>query len=302
MLDEFRKVAESVTYAPPRISLFGNVDGKEVGGEIAHADYWVRHVLAPVRFADGLAALVASGITELVEIGPKPVLMGLRTDSPGTAGTMWAPSLRKDRGDWATLGKSLAALHTRGVNVDWTTFDAPYRHSRVALPTYPFQRERYWHDRQKVRAPEAEPVETPTTPFRADLVAELRKMSAAAREASLQATLEEEAGRVLGLESISPVRPLRELGLDSIAAVELRDRMANRIGRPLPATLAFDHPTLEAQTRYLLQVCDLLESPAPAPVAPHVEADRLESIAGLTDEQIVSALQSRLEEISGDLA
>ncbi|MET9359920.1 type I polyketide synthase [Streptomyces sp. NPDC006632] len=149
-------VAKSVTYAKPRIPVISNVTGGPVGAdELCDPAYWVRHALAPVRFADGMRAAYETGARAFVEIGPKPVLLGLGRDCLPDADALWLPSLRPGR-DWTELLGSLAALHVRGVAVDWRAFDQEYAAARrgVTLPTYPFQRERHWFT-------EEQPVITP---------------------------------------------------------------------------------------------------------------------------------------------
>ena len=79
-----------------------------------------------------------------LEIGPSPTLVGLgRRCLPAGTG-LWLPSLRAGRGDWTQLLESVAALAVRGVAVDFEALDRPYDRRRVVLPTYPFERERFW--------------------------------------------------------------------------------------------------------------------------------------------------------------
>ncbi|MEU5220617.1 type I polyketide synthase, partial [Streptomyces sp. NPDC020807] len=140
------EVARSITYARPKIPVISNVTGGPVGADLlCDPGYWVRHALAPVRFADGVRAAYEAGARAFVEIGPKPVLLGLGRECLPDADAMWLPSLRPGR-DVTGLLHSLAALHVRGVTVDWQAFDQEYASARpdVALPTYPFQRERHW--------------------------------------------------------------------------------------------------------------------------------------------------------------
>jgi acyl transferase domain-containing protein/acyl carrier protein len=144
MMGEFQRIAESVRYAPPKIPLFSNVLGAEAKEDIASTDYWVRHVLAPVRFAEGIAALAKTGISALLEIGPRPVLLAQAQVCLPKTEAAWLPSLKKDRDDWQTILESLGELYVKGAKIDWQGFDAPYSRRRVALPTYPFERERYW--------------------------------------------------------------------------------------------------------------------------------------------------------------
>jgi acyl carrier protein len=135
-----------------------------------------------------------------------------------------------------------------------------------------------------------------------DLVAELRKQQPAAREAHLQAVLQAEAAKVLGLRDVEVGRPLRELGLDSLMAVELRNRISGRLGRVLPATLVFDHPTLERQGRFILdRVLDMFEA-SPAQGTPAgTEALSIETMSDLSEQEAIDRLTAELSKIPARL-
>ncbi|KYF63083.1 type I polyketide synthase [Sorangium cellulosum] len=147
ILDEIERAAARVDYASPHIKLISNLTGSPASsGELASPLYWRRHTREPVRFAAGIRSLQALGVDIFVEIGPKPTLLGMgRRCLPADVGA-WLPSLRDGKGDWHTVLSSLAELYTRRVEIDWRGVyrDAP--RNRVVLPTYPFQRERYWFD------------------------------------------------------------------------------------------------------------------------------------------------------------
>jgi epothilone polyketide synthase D len=139
-----------------------------------------------------------------------------------------------------------------------------------------------------------------------DLVAQLRKLEQGQREAYLQAALQAEAAKVLALTSAndaSPDRPLRELGLDSIMAVELRNRLSKRIGRLLPATLAFDHPSIERQARYILErVLGLAEAASVAkPVSAGASELSIDDISKLSQDAAIARLKQELGVLPGDL-
>ncbi len=144
MLDEFRRVAESVSYRAPQRRLVSNVTGAVVGAEIASADYWVRHVMAPVLFADGIAALRELGIDTFVEIGPHPVLATMGQSCLPDGQYAWVPSLRRSRDDEEQVLAGLSALWALGVRVEWSAL-ATDGHRRT-MPTHPFQRQRHWLD------------------------------------------------------------------------------------------------------------------------------------------------------------
>nr|VFJ48280.1 MAG: myxalamid-type polyketide synthase MxaB [Candidatus Kentron sp. FM] len=159
MLAEFEKVASSITYAAPKIPLCSNVTGEMATDEITSPAYWVRHVREPVRFAAGVAALHGQGIEAFLEIGPRPALLGmagqcLPGDVAGGAQAIFIPSLREGHEDWRQLLGSLGQWYVHGGSVDWAALDRtpdnePPRR-KVQLPTYPFQRQRYWIDKARL--------------------------------------------------------------------------------------------------------------------------------------------------------
>ena len=153
ILDEFERVAATITYAPPQIDFVSGMTGQIANQhEVTNADYWRRHMRQAVRFAASIETLRQQGYELFVEIGPAPTLIGMaqRCVSDG----VWLPSLRPGQTDWQTLLTSLGTLYVRGVEIDWSGFDRDYvsARRRVPLPTYPFQRQRYWFD-QKAAQP-----------------------------------------------------------------------------------------------------------------------------------------------------
>ena len=147
ILGQFRRVANTITYQPPQINLISNVTGQRVYEEIATPDYWVRHVQKTVRFADGVKVLGEQNVNFAIEIGPKPILLGmveLQSSENSSYAPMMMPSLRENRSDWQQMLESLSQLYVHGVEIDWIGFDKDYARHKVALPTYPWQRQRYW--------------------------------------------------------------------------------------------------------------------------------------------------------------
>ncbi|MGH3376764.1 MAG: acyltransferase domain-containing protein, partial [Actinoallomurus sp.] len=144
MLEEFRTVVAGLSFQAPSIPVVSNVTGAIAAEDQLRAPaYWVDHVRAAVRFGDGVQALDAKGVTRFLELGPDGVLTGMAGASV-SGETALVPALRKDRGEEATIVAALAALHNRGVPVDWSAFFAGTGARRVDLPTYAFQRRRFW--------------------------------------------------------------------------------------------------------------------------------------------------------------
>ncbi|MFI1038227.1 type I polyketide synthase [Streptomyces hygroscopicus] len=146
MLEAFREVAQGLTYEAPKIPVVSNLTGELVSAEeIATADFWVRHVREAVRFLDGVRTLEAQGVSTYVELGPDGVLTAMAQECVTDADPAgFAAALRKDRPEAEALTAAVARAHVRGVAVDWEAFFAGSGAHRTELPTYPFQRERYW--------------------------------------------------------------------------------------------------------------------------------------------------------------
>lgn len=144
MLAEFEQVARTVRYALPRLNLISNVTGQRVQQEVTQPAYWVRHARETVRFADGMTTLEQQGGNVFIEIGPKPTLTAIGQQCVSASGSVWVPSLRPPQSAWRQILESLGTLYERGLPVDWIGFDRDYARRKVALPTYPFQRQRYW--------------------------------------------------------------------------------------------------------------------------------------------------------------
>ncbi|MEU7024035.1 type I polyketide synthase [Streptomyces sp. NPDC046203] len=152
MLEEFRRVAEGLTYAAPKLRVISNLTGEAAAPEeFASPAYWVRHVREAVRFADGVRVLEKEGTTRFLELGPDGVLSAMAqtclTTSPEDLDDLVVvPALRKDRDEASSLVTALARLHTRGVRPDWNAYFAGQGVHKVGLPTYAFHRRRYWLD------------------------------------------------------------------------------------------------------------------------------------------------------------
>ncbi|MGX6750670.1 SDR family NAD(P)-dependent oxidoreductase [Streptomyces xantholiticus] len=143
MLDEFRAVAERLTYAEPRIPVVSNVSGELASG--FDAEYWVRHVRQAVRFADGVTRLWDLGVRRFLELGPDAVLTAMaRQCVEDDTEAAFIPALRAKHSESETFAAFLGRAHTAGVGVDWEAFYAGTGAQRVELPTYAFQRENFW--------------------------------------------------------------------------------------------------------------------------------------------------------------
>ncbi|WP_330261491.1 type I polyketide synthase [Streptomyces sp. NBC_00539] len=285
MLDEFRAVASRLTFSTPRVPVVSTVSG-EPSLDWQSPEYWVGQVREAVRFADAVRTLEQQGVTRFLEIGPDGILTGLAQQSAESAEAVLVATLRRNRPEPEALTAALAQLHVDGVRVDWQAFYAGTGARRVDLPTYPFQRSRYWVDAAHSTGGGAHvahdvPTAEESRRAAADLHAKLDGLPAADRGRVLLGLVRTHVAAVLGYDSTTTVEAdlaFRDMGFDSLAAVELRKRLTAASGCDLPATLIFDYPTPRAAAAFLgerLDADSVGEDPAAAALA---ELDRIEAV------------------------
>ncbi|WP_405968643.1 type I polyketide synthase [Streptomyces sp. NBC_00015] len=155
MLEEFRRVVAGLTFHEPVVPVVSNLTGEVAdAGRLCSPEYWVEHVRGTVRFHDGVQALRGQRVSTFVELGPDGVLSAMVAQD-------CVPSLRRDVPEDRALLTALGQLHSRGVDVDWEKVFAGSGAQRVDLPTYAFQRQRFWIEGDGPAVPEkaADPVD-----------------------------------------------------------------------------------------------------------------------------------------------
>ncbi|MFJ5779449.1 type I polyketide synthase [Streptomyces sp. NPDC093094] len=169
MLDAFREAARSVTSHPPDIPVVSNVTGEMATADhLASPEYWVRHVRGTVKFLQGMRCLHEQGVGAYLEVGPDAVLSAMGPDclpenADRPAEAVFAATARAGRDEEITFQSALAELHVRGVDADWR---APFSGRGAVfteLPTYAYQRRRYWLE---PTAPTTQPVVRAVDPVR----------------------------------------------------------------------------------------------------------------------------------------
>ncbi|MGV0850694.1 type I polyketide synthase [Mycolicibacterium phlei] len=145
-LDEFEEFAKGFEFAVPTLPLVCNRTGAVLAADTPlDAQYWRKHSRQPVQFAESVKTVAALGCSLLMEIGPQPVLTGAAMQAwPDSAPTPRAVAcLRKGADDRHQIAEALAAVYVAGHRPDFGAVHGQPRH-RVELPTYPFQRRRFW--------------------------------------------------------------------------------------------------------------------------------------------------------------
>ncbi len=155
IIEEFKVVAESINYALPEIPIISNLTGELANETIATADYWIEHILQPVQFAKSIKYLANQEVDIFLEVGTKPTLItmtqsilgkGISRNALTLGDRLFLSSLHPQQPDWQNILENLAQLYTAGYEIDWQAVTQNYNAHKISLPTYPFQRQRYWFD------------------------------------------------------------------------------------------------------------------------------------------------------------
>lgn len=155
ILGDFERYASGFEFKPPRIPIASNVLGRVPGTEHRFdAKYWRTHLREAVQFADGIQCMADAGHDLFLEVGPNATLSGMGSRCLSKGAATWLPSLAKGRDDWSVILQSVQTLFARGAAIDWNGFDRDYTRNRVSLPTYPFERKRFWLDEATRKKPD----------------------------------------------------------------------------------------------------------------------------------------------------
>jgi len=289
-IEPFAELTRKVTLSPPRVPFVSTVSGTWITVEQARDPmYWARHLRETVRFADGVRTLWAEKEVLLLEVGPRTTLATLARQQVSDRATQVAVSSLTDdpAAEWASLLNAAGQLWMNGVVLDGARIHGPRR--RVPLPTYPFERQRFWIERNSaatspVLAPL--PVVQPTTTTHAspasaspptEEIMESTQQLSASRTArltgELRRLLEDTSGVEIG--DGDDGTSFVELGLDSLLLTQVALRVSKSYGVKLTfRQLIEEFATLERLARELdvRLPAEAAPAPAAAPVVPTTSA------------------------------
>jgi len=264
ILDVFMEEVKRIKLKPPQIPFISNVTGTWItSDEVINPGYWVRHLRQTVRFSDGIEELLKGQDSVLLELGPGHTLCTLvrqhqnKLKNHVVVSSIRHPKERKS--DVAHILNSLGHLWLAGVQIDWNGFYAGERRYRTSLPTYPFERKRYWIDEEKPMY---------AAPPQANLEGEFSEADILVEVQSVQETeiryddgtptnsMQKEVAHIwkelLGVEKISIHDNFFNLGGNSLIAASLFAQMERRFHKKLPLAILYKAPTI-AQLSKLLQ-------------------------------------------------
>jgi amino acid adenylation domain-containing protein/non-ribosomal peptide synthase protein (TIGR01720 family) len=236
LLAPFRECLRGIALAPPRLRFVSNVTGTWVRPEEAtDPEYWVRQLRAPVRFADGVTALLEHADAVLLELGPGETLTGLVRQRANAAGRLALSALPARAGAAASSPlEPLGRLWLAGVPVDWAGAGRPGR--RLALPTYPFERRRFSLVAARPAPFAAAPAGVPARPADVPTAGRLRQLRVAVFEV---------VRKVSGLnpEEAPPGASFVEMGIDSLLLIQFSEALQAELGVRLSVTQLLEEVT-----------------------------------------------------------
>lgn len=143
IVKKFQKLCEEIEFKEPQIKMISNVTGAFETKKFTHPSYWAKHITFPVNFLKGISAAAKAGGGVFLEIGPKPILTSLANQCLINPSNILF-SLRKSTDDTVQLRKSMAALYEQHIDINWEVLYKNQKFKPVSLPTYPFNRRRFW--------------------------------------------------------------------------------------------------------------------------------------------------------------
>ena len=145
-VESFLRHAADPALAAPRVAFFSTSTGLRADAELAGVRYWANQIRRPVRYAEAFTQLASSGIDALIEVGPGTTLVGLARGMNPDGRLLMTPSLIAGEHSWGHFLECLGRLYDRGARLDWKPLYQDVAARKISLPSYPFQRQRYWFD------------------------------------------------------------------------------------------------------------------------------------------------------------
>jgi iturin family lipopeptide synthetase A len=277
--EKFSHEIGGIEFSPPHLPIISTITGRKAGNELGDPAYWGRHICRTVRFYDSMKLAWEQGYRIYIEIGGTAALAGLASQCvPGFAGdtnhALFLPSLRKGKNAREQLLTSVSSLYLQGNDIDWQQFYKPFPGRKVVLPTYPFQRQRYWHEGFEANARRAiksfdqtfSKVWPPVGPPEASVE----------KIADMRSELKEMIRRIsdLGPDEVDGDTDLFSLGLDSLMLVELRRKINGKYGIDITLNEFFmELSTLNKITRHIQSKLPREVAEERVPAGPGVEGD-----------------------------
>lgn len=304
ILEPFTERVKQVRLSPPKIPYISGVSGTWITEkEATDPSYWARHFRQAVQFSAGVTELKKNSNCVLLEVGPGNVLATLARQHTGSSAEQIIISSLSDgysgEGDAASLMSALGSLWVAGIQPDWRSVHAPEQRRRISLPTYPFERKRYWLEappaedagasvqtglvgsvqQAGVESFTAEGIESVSVPTQTPEAAPHAMIRLTRVRSMLTEVFEELSG--MSLSQVNGSVSFVEMGFDSLFLTQVTQALQSKLNLKITfRQLLGDHSSLDALAEYVdskLPSDVLAEPTAPEavvapPVTPEVAA------------------------------
>jgi len=304
-----------------------SAEGVRLEGEALGPAHWVQNLRRPVPPLRGIEPLVHAEHQLFIELSPEPVLLSSIEQACAQLGQteiLALPSARKGEDGLKVLLESVGALHTAGLEVRLEAV-MPSLQRLLTLPDYPFEREAFWFQERQVAAVARNPAATPEAsrpevsdaareqvplkrgaePKAANTAAQLEWAALPEQERSsrMRTLVHSEVARILKFDSsrLSPKEGFFQMGMDSVMAAQLRNRLEQSLGRKFAVTTIFENPSVEKLARHLAAMVAPAVTSTGTGVPRFAEALKKSAIpveTGETKDDIAALLARELEETS----
>ncbi len=277
ILSPFTERVRQIRLNPPQIPYISNVTGTWITAEQAtDPSYWARHLRQTVRFADGIRELLSNPAQVLLEVGPGRTLSTFAIRCPEkTPETLVLTSIRHpqdQQSDISFLLTTLGRLWLSGLKPDWTGFHRQKPCCRVPLPTYPFERQRYWIGGGQ-SASVGKSLSAAKDKVQQTTYSQQRISPYIAPRTRTEETLTEIFQTILGIEQVGIYDNFFELGGHSLLATQFISRIREAFHIELPLNALFENPAPAGMADYIGK---LRETAQKLQAGPYTGADNRE--------------------------
>ena len=266
IIDEYISVIARLSFSDPVIPVVSSVTGAPLPGNLDWTGYLADHVMEPVRFDHMLQYMLEDRSTVFVELGPRPMLVGLGMENDPDAERIWIASCRSSC-EVKTFLTAVAELFKLGVNIQFDDLASREPWHRISLPTYPFRRKRFCCTPETHSAPFA----TPAAAVRPhDQPSEssqprgwLKSLDQDQNEEDVLRLITEQIAMLLGEGDVLAIDPdveWRDLGLDSLGLIELRNELRKSVGTTASSTVIMSSRTPRRLARELHEAASRLHT------------------------------------------
>lgn len=270
LLTPFREYIQNIPLSPPHIPYISNISGTWITDHQAtDPAYWVSQLRQTVRFHDGLLELLQQANPLLLEVGPGKTLSTLAKRHAAHSSLLAICSLPAEaskRTDGEQIGIALGQIWLLGCPINWDNYWESVQPTRVPLPTYPFERMRYWIDPPTHAPQSAEPParqteeerafleNIPSTTIPATHTKPMLSTTFMTPRNDIEQLLVDIFQHILGIADIGVLDDFLELGMDSLTAIQIVSRLRSLLIVELPLSQLFEAKTIAALADELVRV------------------------------------------------